>query len=113
LLLRTDWSKRVGTDFLNDSHTPGFHPDALRYLAHERNVKGVGVETVGTDAGQAGGFDPPFPAHNIMHGAGRYGLASLANLDQLPPQGAVVVAAPLKIVQGSGSPVRVFALVAA
>jgi kynurenine formamidase len=46
-----------------------------------------------------------------MHGSGRYGLASLANLDQLPPTGAVVVAAPLKIVQGSGSPVRVFALV--
>jgi isatin hydrolase len=113
LLLRTDWSKRTGADFLNDSHTPGFHPDALRYLAHERNVKGVGVETVGTDAGQAGAFDPPFPAHNIMHGSGKYGLASLTNLDQLPPQGAVVVAAPLKIVQGSGSPVRVFALVPA
>ncbi|MCC6455024.1 MAG: cyclase family protein [Caldilineaceae bacterium] len=113
LLLRTDWSKRTGSDFLNDSHTPGFDADALRYLAHERDVKGVGVETVGTDAGQAGGFDPPFPAHNIMHGAGKYGLASLANLDQLPPQGAVVVAAPLKIVQGSGSPVRVFALVGA
>lgn len=113
LLLRTDWSKRTGDDFLNDSHTPGFHPDAVRYLAHERNVKGVGVETVGTDAGQAATFDPPFPAHNIMHGAGKYGLASLANLDQLPPQGAVIVAAPLKIVQGSGSPVRVLALVPA
>ncbi len=112
LLLRTDWSKRSGADFLNDGHTPGFDPDVLRLLAHERNVKGVGVETVGTDAGQAGGFDPPFPAHNIMHGAGKYGLASLANLDQLPPTGAIVIAAPLKIVQGSGSPVRVLALVA-
>jgi kynurenine formamidase len=112
LLLRTDWSKRDGDAFLNDAHTPGFTPDALRFLAFERNVKGVGVETVGTDAGQAGGFDPPFPAHNIMHGSGRYGMASLANLDQLPPTGAILVAAPLKIVQGSGSPVRVFALVA-
>ena len=113
VLLRTDWSKRTGADFLNDSHTPGFEPDALRFLAYERDVKGLGVETVGTDAGQAGGFDPPFPAHNIMHGAGKYGLASLANLDQLPAQGAVLVAAPLKIVQGSGSPARVFALVPA
>ena len=113
LLLRTDWCKRTSSEFLNNAHTPGFTPDALRYLADERNVKGVGVETVGTDAGQAGGFDPPFPAHNIMHGSGRYGLASLANLDQLPPTGAILIAAPLKIVQGSGSPVRVFALVAA
>lgn len=117
LLLRTDWSKRTGREaFLNanetGSHTPGFDPDALRFLAQERDVRGVGVETVGTDAGQAGGFDPPFPAHNIMHGAGKLGLASLCNLDQLPPTGAVIIAAPLKIVQGSGSPVRVLALVA-
>jgi kynurenine formamidase len=46
-----------------------------------------------------------------MHGAGRYGLQCLANLDQLPPAGAIVVAPPLKIIQGSGSPLRVLALV--
>ncbi|MCB0144996.1 MAG: cyclase family protein, partial [Caldilineaceae bacterium] len=87
--------------------------DCLRFLAHERDVVGVGVETVGTDAGQAGGFDPAFPAHNIMHGAGKLGLASLCNLDKLPPTGAVILAAPLKIVKGSGSPLRVLALVPA
>lgn len=115
VLLRTDWSKRDGrAAFLNaredGPHSPGWHPDCLRFLAHERDVLGVGVETVGTDAGQAGGFEPPFPAHNIMHGAGKLGLASLRNLDQLPPTGAVLIAAPLKIVNGSGSPVRVVAL---
>ena len=78
LLYRTDWSKRQGREaFLNaredGSHTPGFHPDCVRFLAHERDVLGVGVETVGTDAGQAGGFDPMFPSHNIMHGSGRFG----------------------------------------
>jgi kynurenine formamidase len=46
-----------------------------------------------------------------MHGAGRYGLQCLANLDQLPPTGAVVIAAPLKIRNGSGSPLRVLALI--
>ena len=56
-------------------------------------LSGVGVETIGTDAGQAGGFDPPFPNHTIMHGAGKFGLASLCNLDQLPPTGALVIAA--------------------
>lgn len=118
LLLRSDWSKRQGREaFLNvredGAHSPGFHPDCLRFLAHERDVLGVGVETVGTDAGQAGAFDPPFPAHNIMHGSGRLGLASLCNLDQLPPTGAILIAAPLKIVNGSGSPVRVLALTTA
>jgi kynurenine formamidase len=116
VLLRTDWSKRDDPkDFFNADetgpHTPGPHASAVALLARERDVLGFGVETVGTDAGQAGGFDPPFPCHTLMHGAGKFGLASLANLDQLPPTGAVVIAAPLKIVQGSGSPVRVLALV--
>lgn len=117
VLLRTDWSKRVGAAFTNvdadGPHTPGFHQDTSQLLAHDRNILGVGVETIGTDAGQAGGFTPPFPNHTIMHGAGKFGLASLCNLDQLPPVGSVVVAAPLKLVDGSGSPLRVIALVGA
>jgi kynurenine formamidase len=115
LLLRTGWSKRTDTKaFLNGSadgpHAPGFHKTASQFLAYDRDVLGVGVETVGTDAGQAGTFDPPFPNHTIMHGAGKFGLASLCNLDQLPATGAIVIAAPLKIVAGSGSPVRVLAI---
>jgi kynurenine formamidase len=115
VLLRTDWSKRRSVrEFFNadaqGAHTPGFHASASKLLARERDVQGVGVETVGTDAGQAATFDPPFPNHTIMHGAGKFGLASLCNLDQLPPTGAIVIAAPLKIVQGSGSPIRVLAI---
>ncbi len=116
VLLRTDWSNRSGAEaFLNVSedgpHSPGFSPDASAFLARRRDVTGVGVETVGTDAGQAGGFDPPFSNHNIMHGAGKLGLASLCNLNKLPATGAVIIAAPLKIVDGSGSPLRVLAIV--
>jgi kynurenine formamidase len=118
VLLRSDWSRRAdAAQFLNvkedGAHSPGFHQECSRLLAYERDVLGVGVETVGTDAGQAGRFDPPFPNHTIMHGAGKFGLASLSNLDQLPPTGAIVIAAPLKIVDGSGSPCRVLALVPA
>jgi kynurenine formamidase len=115
VLLRSGWSARRGAAFINarndGPHSPGFEAAASRLLAEERDVLGVGVETIGTDAGQAGLFDPPFPNHTIMHGAGKFGLASLTNLDQLPATGAVVIAAPLKIVNGSGSPVRVLALV--
>lgn len=115
VLLRTDWSKRSDpTSFLNvgadGPHSPGFHKSTSVLLAKDRDVLGVGVETVGTDAGQAGTFDPPFPNHATMHGAGKFGLASLRNLDQLPATGAVVIAAPLKIVNGSGSPLRVLAM---
>jgi kynurenine formamidase len=116
LLIRTDWSKRGTPDaYLNmhedGAHTPGFDPDCVSFLARERDILGVGVETVGTDAGQAASFDPMFPCHAIMHGSNKFGLASLINLDQLPPTGAVLIAAPLKIVNGSGSPLRVLALV--
>ena len=54
-----------------------------------------------------------FPCHTIMHGSNRFGLASLTNLDKLPATGAIVIAPPLKIVNGSGSPLRVLALVPA
>jgi kynurenine formamidase len=115
VLLRTDWHKRTDPKtFLNvkddGPHSPGFHKTTSELLARDRDVLGVGVETVGTDAGQAGTFDPPFPNHATMHGNGKFGLASLRNLDQLPATGAVIIAAPLKIVDGSGSPLRVLAI---
>ena len=74
---------------------------------------GIGVETVGTDAGGAAAFDPPFPVHSYFLGAGKYGLTQLANLALLPPTGAVLIAGPLKLVGGTGSPTRVLALVGA
>ena len=115
VLLRTGWSKRASAvEYINlkddGPHTPGWAAEASEFLANERNVLGVGVETVGTDAGQAARMQPPFPNHFIMHGSGKFGLAGLCNLDQLPATGAVVIAAPLKIVGGSGSPLRVIAI---
>ncbi len=116
VLMRTDWSKRadpVAYQNLDDTgqHTPGPDTDCVRFLVQERDVLGFGTETIGTDAGQAAHFKPPYPCHYYMHGAGKYGLQCLCNLDRLPATGALIVAAPLKILQGSGSPLRVFAIV--
>ncbi len=117
VVLRSDWYKRNGSEerFLNADetgpHSPGPTPEAITYLL-DKGIVGWGSETIGTDAGQAGGMEPPFPAHNLLHKANRYGLASLANLDKLPPKGAILIAAPLKIEHGTGSPCRVLALVA-
>jgi kynurenine formamidase len=118
VLFRTDWGKnRHGDAFVNRRedgvHTPGPSPEAVRFLVDERDAHGFGVETINTDAGQSRKFTPPNPAHFYMHGKGRYGLQCLCNLDQLPPTGAVIFAAPLKIKKGSGSPLRVLALVQA
>ncbi|WP_430792057.1 cyclase family protein [Actinoplanes sp. G11-F43] len=117
LLLRTGWDARSSdqAEFLNADetgpHTPGVSVAAAKWLAEESPVIGIGVETVGTDAGAAHSFDPAFPCHSYLLGAGKYGLTQLRNLDRLPATGAVVIAPPLPIAGGSGSPVRVLALV--
>ena len=115
VFMRTDWSKRSGAAYLNmmedGPHSPGPTPEAIRFLIDERDIRGFGTETVGTDAGQGAHYTPPYPAHYFLHGAGKYGLQCMANLDQLPPTGAVLLAAPLKIKNGTGSPLRVMALV--
>lgn len=117
LLYRTGWDARSHdqNDFLNADetgpHTPGISVECARWLAREAPIAGLGTETVGTDAGAAHSFDPPFPCHSALLGAGKYGLTQLRNLDLLPAQGAVVFAGPLPISGGSGSPCRVLALV--
>jgi kynurenine formamidase len=117
VFFRTGWAARAADEaaFLNAGPegpvTPGPDVEAARWLAEHPGIVGYGVETVGIDAGAAGGFDPGFPVHNFLLGAGRYGLTQLANLDALPATGAVVVVAPLKLVDGTGSPSRVLAFV--
>jgi kynurenine formamidase len=118
VLFRTDWSKRKPPSaYVNrrddGAHTPGPGPEAMRFLVDERDVHGFGVETINTDAGQSKTFSQPNPAHYYVHGKGRFGLQCLCNLDLLPATGAIIFAAPLKIRQGSGSPLRVLALVPA
>lgn len=116
VLFRTDWHKRdlvkdflnVGEDGLN--HTPGPSKEAVEYMIAQ-DVLGFGVETINTDAGLSFTWEMQLPCHTLMHGSGKYGLQCLKNLDQLPPKGTIIVAAPLKIEEGSGSPLRVLAIV--
>ncbi len=117
LLYRTGWDARSHDQdtFLNANetgpHTPGVSVECARWIAQEAPVIGFGVETVGTDAGAAHSFDPPFPCHSSMLGADKYGLTQLQNLALLPPQGAMIIVSPLPITGGSGSPCRALALV--
>lgn len=117
VVLRTGWGSRANdaSAFFNAGpdgtpHYPGFGKEAAEFLTRERDILGVGTEAIGTDAAVGAQADPPFPNHSIMHGAGKFGLTQLANVAQLPATGAVIIAAPLKIENGSGSPVRVIAL---
>ncbi len=117
VFVRSGWAARADDPVAFDNrredgpHTPGMGATGAKFLTEERNVTGVGVETLGTDAGQAFRENPPFPNHAIMHGAGKYGLTSLINLDRLPMTGAVLVVLPMKVEGGTGCPVRPIALV--
>jgi len=117
LLYRTGWDTRSHDQdtFLNANetgpHTPGVSVECARWIARESPAIGFGVETVGTDAGAAHSFDPPFPCHSSMLGADKYGLTQLQNLALLPPQGTMIIVSPLPITGGSGSPCRALALV--
>jgi kynurenine formamidase len=117
MIYRTGWDARSDSQerFINADetgpHTPGMSIECARWVAEEAPVVGVGVETVGTDAGAAHSFDPPFPCHSFLMGSGKYGLTQLQNLASLPATGAVLVVGPLPIVTGSGAPARAVALV--
>lgn len=117
LLFRTGWDQYSQDQeaFLNaddtGSHTPGLSAEAALWLATETQISGIGVDTVGIDAGRADELDPPFPAHYHLLGNDKYGITSLQNLSELPITGAMLIVAPLPIVGGTGSPARVLALV--
>src|SRR5260221_4105008 len=100
MLYRTGWDARSLSqeEFLNANetgpHTPGISVECARWLASDAPVIGLGVETGGTDAGAAHSFDPPFPCHASLLGAGKYGLTQLQNLARRPATAAAAIAGP-------------------
>ena len=119
VLIRTDYSKRwpdaagyLGTAERGEGavaklHFPGLHPDAAKWLAANRTVKAVGIDTASIDYGQSTLFE----THRVLYERNIAGLENLANLDRLPARGATVIALPRKIKGGSGAPLRAIALV--
>jgi len=88
-------------------HFPGLHPDAARWLAGERAIKAVGLDTPSIDHGQS----TLFQAHVALFERGVPAFENVANLEQLPATGATVIALPMKIKGGSGGPLRIIAIV--
>ncbi len=88
-------------------HFPGWSVDAAKFLAEGRDVVGLGIDTLSVDYGPA----KDFPVHHYCSARDLYHVENLANLGLVPPIGALVVVAPLKLEGGSGSPARVLALI--
>jgi kynurenine formamidase len=95
----------VGSDHL--SHYPGFSLEAVKFLVKTRSVVGLGIDTMSVDIGAS----TTFPVHLFTSNQSVYHLENVANLGLVPPSGAMVVVAPIKLEGGSGGPARVMALV--
>jgi kynurenine formamidase len=102
--------KFTGRDDAGRNHTPGFHAETAHMLLTERNVKGIGVDTLSLDTGMEtrGGA---FPVHYAWLGSGRWGVEAVANLDVVPAKGAILVLGGPKVRGGTGGASRVIALV--
>ncbi len=88
-------------------HFPGYSLDAAKFLVEARNALGLGIDTLSIDYGPS----KDFPVHQYTLSHSLYHLENVANLDRTPVDGAILVVAPMKLEGGSGSPVRIFALV--
>jgi kynurenine formamidase len=113
VLLSTGWARHWNNypryknqDVEGKMHFPGYSAESAKFLVDERNVKGLGIDTLSIDYG----LSKDFAVHHVVNGAGRYGLENVAHLDELPPRGFYVVVAPIKIETGSGGPTRLFAI---
>jgi kynurenine formamidase len=115
VLVHTGWGSRWG-DRLRyfgtestagdaERHFPGIAQDAAELL-RERQVAMVGIDTASLDHGPS----QDFIAHQVLNGANIAGLENVANMEQLPEDGFLVLALPMKIAAGSGAPCRIVAL---
>jgi kynurenine formamidase len=115
VMFRTGWGSRwpdrklyLGTGVPGDTanlHFPGLSREAAELLV-ERRVKGVAIDTASLDYGPS----TDFIVHQVLNGAGIYGLENVANAERLPPTGATLIALPMKIEEGSGAPARIAAV---
>lgn len=96
-----------GEDGVAELSFPGLHHEAAEWLVQNRNIKAVGLDTPSIDYGQS----TEFRTHIALMMRDVPAFENVANLDQLPPTGAYVVAFPMKIRAGSGAPLRIAALV--
>jgi len=106
-----DRVKYMGTDKRDDEavknlHFPGLDPKAAKWLVENRNINAIGLDTPSIDYGQSRLFE----SHRILFKENTPAFENVANLDKLPPKGAIIIALPMKIKGGSGGPLRIIAM---
>lgn len=115
VLLQTGWGRHVeniaryqNRDATGKLHFPGYSAEAAEWLVRERDIRGLGIDTMSVDRGLSAKFE----VHHVILKAGRYALENVTRLEDLPPRDFGVIVAPIKIDGGSGGPTRIWASVA-
>ena len=115
--MRTDWSKRwpddaklANKDAAGVFHYPGWSKEVLQLLYEKRGITASGHETTDTDPGSSTTKDD-YSLESYILGLNHYQIELLANLDQVPEAGGVVWITFPKVLDGSGFPARVVAVV--
>lgn len=96
-----------GAEAIPFLHFPGIDPATAEWLAAQRKIKALGLDTPSIDYGQS----KDFKTHQVLLGKNIPAFENVAGLDQLPAKGSYVVALPMKIKNGSGGPLRIIAWV--
>jgi|WetSurMetagenome_2_1015567.scaffolds.fasta_scaffold364483_1 kynurenine formamidase len=97
----------TGAEAVPKLHFPGLSPEAALWLVKNRTVNAIGLDTPSIDYGQSSDF----MAHRILCEHDLTIYENVANLDKLPEVGSYIIALPMKIKGGSGSPLRIVAIV--
>ena len=117
-LVRTGWARRFGdtTDYLNHGGgVPGVTPDGAGWLA-EAGVRATGADTTAYEQIQPGAGHSVLPVHRVLLVESGIYIIEHLDLEAASEQNLTeftFVMAPLRIVGGTGSPVRPFAAVSA
>lgn len=96
-----------GSQAVADLHFPGLHPDAASWVAENRALGAIGLDTPSIDFGQS----KQFLSHRILFEKNIPAFENVAGLESLPATGAYVIALPMKITGGTGAPLRIVAFV--
>jgi len=117
LLMKSEWGKKYpdwnavfGTQNVSDTssfHFPAWHEDTVQWLVNNRDISGIGVDTPSLDHGPSFYF----PTHQICGKETILGIENVAYIDKLPEAGTTVYASLMKVYDGSGGPLRLFATV--
>jgi kynurenine formamidase len=115
VLMYSGWGRKaledpagfVGLDGSGNTHFPTFSPQAVEFLVRQRDIAGIGVDTLSFDPVE---HSQKAAAHKILLGANKWGIECIANLEEMPPGGATIFAGALKVKDASTSPIRLIGM---